>query len=180
MLIESANAPILGMDIEGSLTEWNKKAVSITGAPLYHDLLHTTPRHPAPARARLRVCESVHSPRQPSQRRARRPAGRLHGGRDARAQPRRGGGDQGRVQGVCPAGAAERAAGHRDGQLRAAALLAAGAARRAAAERDDAPLSQGRGGRRGDGGAGHHREEGHRESADRRRQGARRFRRQGQ
>ena len=31
MLIESANAPILGMDIEGSLTEWNKKAVSITG-----------------------------------------------------------------------------------------------------------------------------------------------------
>ena len=31
MLIESANAPIFGIDTAGRVTEWNKKAAEITG-----------------------------------------------------------------------------------------------------------------------------------------------------
>ena len=31
MLIESANAPIIGIDTMGKVTEWNKKAMNITG-----------------------------------------------------------------------------------------------------------------------------------------------------
>ena len=31
LLIESANAPILGIDTLGRITEWNKKAAAITG-----------------------------------------------------------------------------------------------------------------------------------------------------
>ena len=41
MLIESANAPIFGIDTRGRVTEWNKKAAEITGYTAQEMLSHT-------------------------------------------------------------------------------------------------------------------------------------------
>ena len=41
MLIESANAPIFGIDVNGLITEWNKKAAEITGYTAQEMLGHT-------------------------------------------------------------------------------------------------------------------------------------------
>ena len=62
-----------------------------------------------------------------------------------------------RVPRVGRGGAAQRAAGHRDRQLRAAAVYQEGRARRGAAQRRDASRNHGSGDRRGGCGPGHHR-----------------------